>query len=96
MSYWTWIHPKFKFKNKNFLRNEKLLRLEYQRLNEDVYHMQIMGLTFLMTGFNLIGKGIVSLFLIIIGFAILFGGFINDGRAERRYRHLRKIILKTD
>ena len=87
--YWSWIHPKFKIKEKN----KELLELEYKRLNERVFHIQIIGFTFLITGLAIPEGGNKALFLLALGFILIIGGLMSDGRAERRYRAIREMII---
>ena len=41
--YFIFFHPKKKFKDLTYMKNKNLLELEYNRLNEHTYHLEIIG-----------------------------------------------------
>lgn len=90
--YWRYIHPTIQFKDKTY-QKKNLLELEYKRLNQHVYHLEIIGFSFIITGLSVIEHDVWKV-LVIIGIAILFMSISVDGRSERRYQRLREIIKK--
>ena len=93
--YWRFVHPKIKFKDKKYRQNKNLLKLEYERLNQHTYHVEIIGFSFLISGFTTLTNGTINFVpwvLITMGGTFLMMAFMINGRAERRYLSYKKLI----
>ena len=91
--YWSYIYPKGRLKEKKeVLDNEKVLRLDYERLNQN--NQDIIGFSFIIAGFGLsIKVNFFGFVLMIFGILMLLDSLRFSGKAERVYWRLRKLLL---
>ena len=74
---------------------KELLKIEYERLNEQTYHLEIIGFSFIIAGLTIVEKGALALFILGLGFFVLtIIALPSYGRSERRYRCFRDLIKK--
>src|SRR3989344_6479546 len=85
--YWQYIHARIPFKNKD-LKNKELLKMDYERLNQRVYHLEIIGFTFFLGGLTIIEKGTIALVISGFGLLILILSARFYGMCELRHRWL--------
>ncbi|MBS3088145.1 hypothetical protein J4402_00020 [Candidatus Pacearchaeota archaeon] len=94
--YWEYIYPHIKFKDKTYAQSEKLLKLDLERLDTSSYSAQFIGFSFFVGGLTILDKGTIAIVLILAGLLILIINAAHEGRAERRYVSLRRLILEKN
>jgi len=95
--YWQFVHHRcFKITDKDYISNEELLKFDFEQLDKQAYHTEIVGFGFLLGGLGLISVGNISWIVMGLGFFALLLGVAIAGRSTKISNPLRERIKEKE